>query len=326
MEMAYSWDDSNDVSADSKAGYSFEDARKSYEEIAVAKNEKKVFYTYKSECLKTDSPYPVVVGIDTTGSMQEWPKTFFEKLPLLYKEADKYLPGCELSFQAINDFYADGEDAALQPAPFGRGPELDQMIGQLLPVGGGGGKNTESYETFAAYNIFMKAPKAVIKPIVIILGDEVPFETIPSQVASQLGLAPEEAASVTAGEVFRKLHAVADVFLIRKPYYGWSKDEPIMDVWKKIAHMPAERILNIQEPRRVVDVIMGILAVITKRWAEFEKELKGRQSPEQVKEVLDALLPLKEKYKPGPKPDGKSVTTGIGSDDTYKTKGLKIDG
>ena len=100
--MPYSWDDEHDFDADSEQAFSFHDARKSYDDIAIARTESQAFYTYQSDFLQTDALYPIVIGIDTTGSMEEWPGIFFEKLPLLYKEAIKYLPECEISFQAIN--------------------------------------------------------------------------------------------------------------------------------------------------------------------------------------------------------------------------------
>lgn len=308
--MPYSWDDAHDFDTQSGQGFSFHSARKSYDDVAVAKTSSQIFYSYKSPFLTTDAFYPIVIGIDTTGSMQEWPKVFFNKLPLLYKEATKYLPACEISFQAINDFHADGEDVALQPAPFGKGPALDELIGRLKPVGGGGGQGMESYEIFAAYNAFLEAPKALIKPIAILLGDEMPFENVPPAVCKHYKLLdqykarPQESAgvkslkrSVPTPVVFELLHQKCDVFLIRKPYHGFGDpDAPIIKKWQKIALMPAERILNIQDPTRVVDVILGILGVLTGKAELFEQELRDRQNAAQVKEVLDSLHNLQQSY------------------------------
>lgn len=290
--MPYSWDSQQDFDANTAAAYSFHDARKSYDDVAVAKTNAQAIYTYQSPFLKTDALYPIIIGIDTTGSMEEWPEIFFDKLPLLYQEAVKYFPGCEISFQAINDFPSDGADVALQPAPFGKGPQLDELIGQLYPYGGGGGQGMESYEIFAAYNSFLEAPKAVIKPIAIILGDEAPFDEVPDEVCRHYGLSKDEA--VLAKTVFQKLHQVCDVFLVRKPYYGFGKeDKPIIDQWRSKALMRPERIMNIQDPRRVVDVILGILGILTGKTELFEQELISRQEPEQVKEVLNSLHSLK---------------------------------
>ena len=318
--MPYSWDNDNDYTAKSKKGYSFKNARKSYDDIAIAKTSSKAFYTYKNDFLKTDAEYPIIIGIDTTGSMDEWPKIFFNTLPLLYKEAIKYFPNCEISFQAINDFPADGADVALQPTPFGKGPQLDEFIGQLYPYGGGGGQTMESYEIFAAYNSFIEAPKALIKPIVIILGDEKPFPEVPAAVCKYYKLSNGEA--ISTKEVFKKLHQKCEVFLVRKPYYGFGKaDDEIRKVWHNLALMPYERILDIEDPRRVIDVILGILGILTNKTVIFEDELTKRQNKKQTTEVLNALSNLKT-YN-----TQHSITANMKTkiDITQKTEGLDID-
>jgi len=317
--MPYSWDDSHDYETkDITGSYSFKDARKSYDDIAVAKTSSKAFYTYKSPFLTTDALYPIIIGIDTTGSMEEWPSIFFEKLPLLYKEAIKYFPECEISFQAINDFYADGHDVALQPAPFGKGPQLDEFIGQLYPYGGGGGNGGESYEIFAAYNSFLKAPKSLIKPIAIILGDEPLFEDMPKEISQYYKFSKE--GKVSTKEAFKRLHETCDVFLVRKPYVSLDGDGDIIATWQKYGLMPKERIMTIKDPRRVVDVILGVLGILTGKADLFEDELKSRQEPKQVKEVMGALKTLKATYHGILSQN--SVSGDLEDDKTEKTKSL----
>jgi hypothetical protein len=319
--MPYSWDAQQDFDANTGAAYSFHDARKSYDDVAVAKTSAQAVYTYRSDLPKTDAQYPIIIGIDTTGSMEEWPAIFFEKLPLLYREAVKYFPGCAISFQAINDFHSDGEDVALQPAPFGKGPQLDELIGQLYPCGGGGGQVMESYEIFAAYNSFLQAPQASIKPIAIILGDEAPYDEVPPAVCRHYRLSTGEA--VPSQVAFQNLHQKCDVFLVRKPYYGSAKeDRPIVGKWRKIAWMPAERILGIQDPRRVVDVILGVLGIWADKVDLFEEELAQRQDPSQVQEVLGSLQTLKlSRHKLDP--SQRSVS--VGARGGAKTRRLDLD-
>jgi hypothetical protein len=288
--MAYSWDDDHDFDVSVHRGYSYKAARRSYDDVAVAKNARKAHYTFREPFLETDSAFPIIIGVDTTGSMQEWPKTFFEKLPLLYKEAVKYVGDCAISFQAINDYFADGADNALQPAPFAKGAQLDEIIGQLYPVGGGGGQGTESYEMFAAYNSFVKAPKALIKPVAIILGDEAPFESLPKEVATHYELGTGGACSCK--EAFKRLHEKCDVFMVHKSYFG--DDKAVLEAWRTHALMADERILSIEDPRRVVDVILGVLGVITGKTELFREELEQRQEPGQVREVMQSLHRLQQ--------------------------------
>jgi hypothetical protein len=319
--MPYSWDDDNDFSTSAGSGFSFHKARRSYDDVAIAKKKRTATYTFRSEFPKTQSKYPVVVGIDTTGSMQDWPRVFFDKLPLLYSEATKYLPDCEMSFQAINDFEADGEDVALQPGPFASGSQLEEIIGQLYPVGGGGGQSTESYEMFAAYNSFIEAPQALIKPVAVILGDEAPFMELPRAVAEHYGLG--QGGAVTCREVFQRLHDRCEVFLVHKPYGGG--DEAVLKVWREHALMSDERIITIEDPKRVVDVILGILGILTGKTALFKKELEERQTAGQARDVMGSLHRLDKTWHTAVDPTLRSASIVPGLDDIATTKGLELD-
>lgn len=323
--MPYSWDDDNDYSSsiNENQSHSFKKSRKSYDTVVkstlqATNNQSKAIYTFKSPILETNAKFPIIIGIDTTGSMAEWPKIFFEKLPLLYKEAIKYFPDCEISFQAINDYLADGSDVALQPAPFGKGPQLDELITQLYPFGGGGGNGGESYEIFALYNSFLKSTGNEIKPIAIILGDEPLFESTPKEVSKHFEIS--SLLPLKTKTIFKKLHEKCDVYLIRKPYYGVGKDESIIENWIEYGLMNRERIINIEDPKRVVDVILGILSILTNKTEIFEKELIHRQNKSQVKEVLTSIHNLQQQM--ALPPNQKSITK---TDKSSKTKGLKID-
>lgn len=319
--MGYSWDDDNDFDTSGGTGFSYQKARRSYDDVAVAKHAAKAFYNYKSDFPETQAAYPIIVGIDTTGSMQKWPEVFFDKLPLLYQEAVKYLPGCEISFQAINDWFADGRDNALQPAPFAAGAQLDEIIGQLHPVGGGGGQGMESYELFAAYNGFVKTPGALIKPVAIILGDEAPFENVPDEAARYYGLT--EGPPYSCKEAFARLHDKCDVFLVHKSY--GPQDGIVLEAWREHALMSDERILHIEDPKRVVDVILGIVGILTGKHEMFERELKERQTPGQVQEVLSSLHRLNSVYHTQQDSMQRSVSLNKGVGNVADTEGLELD-
>ena len=298
----YSWGRTcNDYHPKTARGFSFEDARRSYDRLPKARCIRKrhkreptepaaIRYTFRDGDLVTQSPYPLVVVIDTTGSMKRWPRIIFEKLPLLYGEAQRYFPECAISFQTVNDYFSDGPEACFQPAPFGEGPILDQILRELHPIGGGGPGFKESYEVAAAWNaIRLKTPSALIRPIVVFIGDEAPFETVPQQVADCLGLR-----STSSQDAFGSLYERADVFLVRKPYLRERSrtDRAIVAAWRERALLSPERILTLTDPRRVVDVLLGILGVASGMHSDFVKELQGRQTRVQSRSVLGTLYSL----------------------------------
>ena len=51
----------------------------------------------------------------------------------------------------------------------------------------------------------------------------------------------------------------------------------------------ADRVFGLQAPERILDVIFGILAIETGMLGYFEKEITGRQTPEQCATVFTSL-------------------------------------
>ena len=92
-----------------------------------------------------------------------------------------------------------------------------------------------------------------------------------------------------------------------------------------VAGIPEERIMNIKDPKRVVDVILGILGIVTGKVELFEKELIDRQNPDQVREVLNSLHSLKTAYRTQTQMSQQSVTLSVNSSNQIKTKQLDTD-
>lgn len=105
---------------------------------------------WMEEKLEVDASNPIVFGIDVTGSMGEWAKIMYDKMPMFYGQLkmQNYLKDPCISFCAIGDAYYD--KAPLQVTEFGRGTEIDQLISCIYLEGEGGGNEKESYE-YAAY-------------------------------------------------------------------------------------------------------------------------------------------------------------------------------
>jgi hypothetical protein len=213
--------------------------------------------------------------------MGDWPATIFSKLPYLDNEAKEYLgDDYEICFGAIGDANCSCEQFPLQLRPFAKGLDLEKRVKELVIEGGGGGTCQESYELggYAALEC-VKTPKA-IKPYLIFVGDEKCYDYVDQDhIERLLGIKMEK--RMTTEELFKRLTAKYDVYLIRKSY-GTAGGNDMSDDDKKItAHWAKfignDHICNLPRAERVVDVIFGIWAKITGRIAYFENELEDRQ-------------------------------------------------
>jgi hypothetical protein len=242
--------------------------------------------------LETMSTSPLVVIVDETGSMGEWPKTIFSKLPYLYNEASSEYLGkdVEISFGAIGDAYCN-ETYSTQARPFDKGPELKKRLEELVIEKGGGGQMMETYELAALYyarNVNM--PKAV-RPIIIFIGDEYPYDQIPKDKAAAVHV-NIQGRMISTADVFAELKAKFDVYLILKPYDPSGSDDnennkKVRQEWLK--YVDLDHIAYLGDPTRVVDVIFGILAKETGKVDYFKKEIGERQKPGQIDTVYKAL-------------------------------------
>lgn len=100
--------------------------------------------------IKTDSTAPILIFIDVTGSMGDWPATIFSKLGYLDHEARFYFgDDYQIAFGAIGDCFSD--QYPLQVQPFASGAELKKVLTKLVIEGNGGGSSQESYDLGALY-------------------------------------------------------------------------------------------------------------------------------------------------------------------------------
>lgn len=299
-------------------GYDFKSARKTYDthvgrsyDDAVTSGKKPKDLVEK--VLKTESEAPLVIVCDVTGSMGEWPATIFSKLPYLELEGKEYLgKTMEISFAAIGD--ANCDSYPLQVRPFDSGKNLEKRLKELIIEGGGGDQVTESYELAALYYARNTEMPNAIKPVIIFIGDEMPYDFISKDQAETWTYNKLQSKENTK-QIFGELNKKYSVYLIRKPYEDTgtnsvsSVDKKIEREWE--TYVDADHIAILPEAGRVVDVIFGILAKETSRIDYFKKELTERQKPEQVDTVLKSLSTI---HKLGPKKsapkltDGKSVT------------------
>lgn len=230
--------------------------------------------------ITTQSSAPLIVICDETGSMGNWPKVIFSKLPYLYNEArDEYLgPDVEISFGAFGDATC-GESYPVQARPFAAKDEVKKRLEELVIEGGGGGQMTESSELAALYYARnVEIPNALQKPILILITDEYCYTNVSVEMAKHAGVKLQ--GRISTDKIFEELKEKYAVYLILKPYHNSSRDDDSMnrevrEHWLK--YVDLDHIATLGEPDRVVDVIFGILAKETGKIAYFKKELEDRQ-------------------------------------------------
>ena len=282
--------------------------------------QKKTLENLVPDRVSTEARSPLVIVVDGTGSMGEFPEVIFKKLPLLDLGIEDYLEDCEISFAMIGD--AAGDKYALQVQNFTKGKGLVESLNKLVIEKGGGGNECESYDLAAAYYARnCEMPKAT-KPVLIYVSDEGIYSTLNKDWAKDHAKVDIEKAIKTR-ELFDELKSKFSVYCIRKHYGGGVDGEQmtgsnlaIHKQWQE--YVGADRIAILNDPNRIVDVIFGLVAHETGKKEFFEEEINFRQTPEQVAEVMKSMLTVgREDYKSTAKRTGKSVlllpksTTGV---------------
>ena len=281
------------------SGHDFASARGAYKSVvdrsyatAVAADVDAV--SLIPENISTECENPLVIICDVTGSMDEWPATIFSKLPYLEHEGKEYLgEDMEIAFLAVGDAPAR-DKYALQVQNFAKGPDLKESLAKLIHEKGGGGDSEESYELGALYLAEnCETPNAIRKPLCIIIGDE-GIHSVLTEDEAKKWCRTSIAGRLTAKEVFDRLLAKFDVYIIRKPYNcsdnsSSPANERIQQQWETI--LGADHVVSLPDPDRVVDVIFGILGQVSGRYDDFVKELNDRQGKDRDGEYkVDVVL------------------------------------
>lgn len=295
-------------------GHDFSTARVKYDSHVGRSYSQAVSSRKKTEDLvppfiETNSPTPLVIVVDQTGSMGDWPATMFSKLPYLEHEAKDYLGAAtEISFAAIGDAN-NGEDYPLQCRPFDKGPALATRLSELVIEGKGGGDTHETYELAALYYARnVRAPNmrttsdtthhtdrfsmldSMVRPkaprgMIIFIGDEEPYASVRPEVAKRYGHI-DLPGDIDVETIFEELKQKFSVYAVLKPYNGsWEKrttlDNRIYNKWCDL--IGKEHIALLSHPERVVDVIFGLLAEERGRFSDYMKEIEERQSDDKTK-------------------------------------------
>ncbi len=309
--MGYSWgDDSGGDSSyrSSSSGYDYTSARKAYEEPPRSssgsksgrtsdsmgggeerKSSRSAFASSAGESLRshdfssargktpwpikrekvavsTDSTHPGVVCADDTGSFLTEIQIILEKLPLLGDEWKRYMPAYKLCLTLIGDTASDRQP--LQVQDFDSDEPLVGRLKLLFPEGLGG-DDPESYDLAAYYfTNYCEMPNAVIKPLFIWIVDSTTrSKLLAKDIKKYIGGDPQS--DLDSVEVLKKLAEKFSVWVILKGSYN-------KDFWARI--YGEQRIIPLEEPRDIVEMIIAIAAGEAGKYEDFSKRVSARHS------------------------------------------------
>ena len=227
--------------------------------------------------IKTTKDNVIIVSLDRTGSMGIWSHEIFQRLALLFKEAQKYLgDSLEIVFMGFGDSQECGDE--FEVAPSGCGPELDGFINALDKAASGGGNAVESSE-LPAYYVSQQIDTTDAKAVFFFtITDEGFYEYINyAEVDAILGLRAFSE-PVKSATVFQTLKTRMNVFVIKAEtgcYTGG--DRRVIDAqWQQA--LGEECFVPLDDHRRVVDVMLGVIAKVRGQFDQFSKDLSVRQN------------------------------------------------
>lgn len=250
---------------------------------------------------------PIVIILDVTGSNIEFARIVYDKSPMLFGQIEQqgYLKDFDMCFVAIGDATCD--DAPLQVCDFQSGIALDEQLKKLFLEGCGGGQRTETYELAAHFfNRCCEMPNAKT-PMLFIIGDEAPYPCLEPQMAEDImGKSTGETLETKTifAEMFKKFKGNA--FFLQNPYCGNKGDtrstSEIRQEWiNYMGSANSEKVIPIHEEKSVVDVILGIVAMIsrTKKIDGYLTDMKGRgQTQKRITTVQKSLKGLETSLVP----------------------------
>ena len=226
----------------------------------------------------TTSTNPLIVAVDVTGSMANWPFEIFDRLPLLYNTLVQYREDVEICFAAIGD--AAYDDWPLQVTEFASGYDLEQLLAGLYGEGGGG-DGPEGYGLFAHWvNTHVEVPNAEETPFLIVFGDAPMHPKVPRQQIAHL-LGDQVHRDVDAVKAWRTLSKNWNTWFMRRPTgrAGDSVDKQWSDA------VSEQKIFHIKDEQRAIDYTMGLIARAWGHFNDFQDNMRARQSEDKVIEI-----------------------------------------
>lgn len=240
----------------------------------------------RGKILESNAKYPIVIVLDVTGSNINFARLVYDKLPMLHGQIEEkgYLDDFDISVCAVGDEYCDAY--ALQISDFAKGIEIDSWMEKIVLEGGGGGQKCESYELAAHYLANNLSFNKDAKPIIMFIADEAPYDEVNENQAKYYGIDYDK-----EDQGFAKLNRVVNdnVFTFLNPYCGNDFINSINTKWQEV--LPKEHLIKIKEEKSIVDLMLGVIALISKQSLEkYSVDMLGRgQTKKRISNVVGSL-------------------------------------
>jgi hypothetical protein len=235
-----------------------------------------------------DEGTPIVLCLDISGSMNEWPRIVYDKLPMFFGQLkmQNYVQDPKLSFASFSGGYP------LQVTKFCEGLDCDTELKKMyMACGGGDGEPYADAAYFFASDKHVKFGAGLAsKPYFFFTGDEV-MGSFAQQLERNVKQTMDPTADCRWDDLqgfWNRLKEKYNVFHVAKPGAHGVREE-----WSRI--LGSDRVLMLQTPKAVVDCILGAIAITSgaRTIEEYGEDLKERgQDEERQKEVLLALSVL----------------------------------
>lgn len=214
---------------------------------------------------------PMLVIMDTTGSMGEVPGIFEDKLSHLMgvfledkASGKKYLGNGypAILIGAVDDYDAMHGNGALQMGQFESGIEIDNNLENLWLTGNGGGTYHESYELafyFAARKTVTDHwEKRGRKGYMFLSGDEHAYDSVRKiQVKDIIG--DDIEADIPLKDIIAEVKERYHVFFIIPNMTSYYSDKSLRKYWSDL--LGQQNMLLLEDPTKICELIAGTVAI-----------------------------------------------------------------
>lgn len=232
---------------------------------------------------------PIIITLDTTGSMSSTPFTIQGKLPQLMghfiedkASGKKYLGDAypAIMISAVDDYPAVGSDGCLQVGQFESGIEIDDNLTNLWITHHGGGTYEESYELalyFAArHTVHDNLEKRGRKGYMFVIGDEMAYPKVTRQqitaVINEDPLQDDIPLEQIVAEAQEKYH----IFFVIPNNTSHYDDPKLEKFWVKL--LGQQNVLKLDNPEKICELICGAVAICEEHVGVADLTLDGLNS------------------------------------------------